>query len=190
VMFYPTENSSTEERMYRSGQLHYTNEVPIEKIPAYRKEHPEQIRLDLYLATYFYMLNITHPGLRDVRVRRALAMAIDRKTLVETVMKGVTVPAYAITPPGTLGYQPPKLFDFDPDGARRLLAEAGYPGGKGLPSLEISYNTLDVHRKIAVAIQQMWKKHLNIDVTMVNQEWKVFLDALNTMSSCCEKYQQ
>jgi oligopeptide transport system substrate-binding protein len=181
VMFYPTENSSTEERMYRSGQLHYTNEVPIEKIPAYRKEHPEQIRLDLYLATYFYMLNITHPGLRDVRVRRALAMAIDRKTLVETVMKGVTVPAYAITPPGTLGYQPPKLFDFDPDGARRLLAEAGYPGGKGLPSLEISYNTLDVHRKIAVAIQQMWKKHLNIDVTMVNQEWKVFLDARDSM---------
>jgi oligopeptide transport system substrate-binding protein len=176
IVFYPTENISTEERMFRSGQLHYTNDTPIDKIPRYKAEHPEQIRLDLYLGTYFYNLNVAKPGLKDVRVRRALALSIDRQTLVDTVQKGVNPPAYALTPPGTLGYQPPKLFDFDPETARRLLAEAGYPDGKGMPPLEILYNTHEGHRKIAVALQQMWKKYLNIDVTMVNQEWKVFLD--------------
>lgn len=180
VVFYPTENIVTEERMFRSGQLHYTNDTPVDKIPQYRDQHPEQIRLDLYLGTYFYELNVRKPGLDDPRVRRALAMTVDRQTLVDTVLKGVNVPAYAITPPGTLGYQPPKLFDFDPEGARKLLAEAGYPDGKGLPPLEILYNTHEAHRKIAVALQQMWKKYLGIDVTMVNQEWKVYLDSRRT----------
>jgi oligopeptide transport system substrate-binding protein len=175
-MFYPTENVSTEERMFRSGQLHVTNDTPIDKVPVYRDQHPEQIRLDLYLGTYCYMINVKRPGLEDVRVRKALNLAVDRQTLTETVLKGVQVPAYAMTPPGTIGYQPPKLFDFDPEGARRLLAEAGYPDGRGMPPIEVLYNTHEGHRKIAVALQQMWKKHLNIDVTMVNQEWKVFLD--------------
>lgn len=179
VVFYATENVSTEERMFRSGQLHYTNDTPVDKIPIYRDEHPEQIRLDLYLGTYYYEFNVTKPGLDDVRVRKALAMAVDRRTLVDNVLKGVNPPAYAIVPPGTLGYQPPKLFDFDPEAARKLLAEAGYPDGKGLPPLEILYNTHEAHRKIAVAIQQMWKKYLNIDVTMINQEWKVYLATRN-----------
>jgi oligopeptide transport system substrate-binding protein len=181
VMFYPTENITTEERMYRSGQLHYTNDTPVDKIPEYRKNRPDEIRLDLYLGTYFYTFNVTRPAINDVRVRRALAMTIDRKTLVDSVLKGVNVPAYTVTPPGTLGYQPPKLFEFDPEGARKLLAEAGYPDGKGMPPLEVIYNTHEGHRKIAVALQQMWKKHLNIDVTMVNQEWKVFLDTREHM---------
>jgi len=176
VMFYVTENIVTEERLFRSGQLHYTTDIPLDKIPVYRREAPELLRQDLYLSTYFYMLNVTRPGLDDARVRRALAMSVDRQTLVDTVLQGVNVPAYAMTPPGTLGYQPPTLFDFDPEAARKLLAEAGYPDGKGLPPLEVVYNTHEGHRKIAVAIQQMWKKHLNIDVTIVNQEWKVFLD--------------
>ncbi len=176
VMFYPTENISTEERMFRSGQLHRTEDVPIDKIPGWRENHRDQIRLDLYEGTYYYMINVKKPGLTDVRVRKALNMAVDRKTLVETVLKGVQVPAYAMTPPGTIGYQPPKLFDYDPEGARRLLAEAGYPDGKGMPPIEILYNTHEGHRKIAVALQQMWRRNLNIDVTMVNQEWKVFLN--------------
>lgn len=180
VVFYPTENVVTEERMFRSGQLHYTNDTPVDKVPQYRDAHPEQIRLQLYLGTYFYEFNVRKPGLDDPRVRRALAMTVDRQTLVDSVLKGVNVPAYALTPPGTLGYQPPKLFDFDPEGARKLLAEAGYPDGKGLPPLEILYNTHEGHRKIAVALQQMWKKHLGIDVTMVNQEWKVYLDSRRT----------
>src|SRR5690606_3327603 len=179
VVFYPTENITTEERMFRSGQLHRTNETPIDKIPQYQARQSGELHMDVYLGTYYYMLNVTRPGLDDVRVRRALAMAIDRRTLIDTVMRGVNVPAWTMTPPGTLGYQPPKLFEFNPEEARRLLAEAGYPDGRGMPPLEILYNTHEQHRKIAVAIQQMWKQHLNIDVRMVNQEWKVYLDSRN-----------
>jgi len=103
---------------------------------------------------------------------------VDRETLVRTVLQETAVPAYSITPPDTLGYFPPKLFDYDPEQARQLLAEAGYPNGDGWPGLEILYNTQEAHRKIAVAIQQMWKKELNIDVTLSNQEWKVYLDSV------------
>lgn len=182
VVFYPTENTTTEERMFRSGQLHRTNETPIDKIPQYLARQTGELHMDTYLGTYYYQLNITRPGLDDVRVRRALAMAIDRRTLIDTVMRGVNIPAWTMTPPGTLGYEPPKLFEFNPEEARRLLAEAGYPDGRGMPTLEILYNTHEQHRKIAVAIQQMWKQHLNIDVRMLNQEWKVYLDSRHSMN--------
>jgi oligopeptide transport system substrate-binding protein len=182
IVFYPTENTTTEERMFRSRQLHKTESMPLDKIPVYRSEHPDELRLDFYLGSYYYMLNTGLPALKDARVRRALAMSIDRDTLVNTVLQGANFPAYSVTPPGTAGYQPPKLFDFDPEAARKLLSEAGYPDGKGLPKLEILYNTNEAHRKIAVTIQQMWKTHLNIDVTMVNQEWKVYLDSRDTLN--------
>jgi oligopeptide transport system substrate-binding protein len=112
-------------------------------------------------------------------VRQALSMSLDREQLARTVMQEVVIPAYSITPPGTLGYQPPKLFDFDPEKARQLLAEAGYPNGEGWPGLDIIYNTNEAHRKIAVAVQQMWKKYLNVDITISNQEWKVYLNAVS-----------
>jgi oligopeptide transport system substrate-binding protein len=112
-------------------------------------------------------------------VRRALSYALDRDTLTRTVLQNTAIPAYSITPPDTLGYNPPTLFDYDPEKARALLAEAGYPNGEGWPGLEITYNTQEAHRKIAVAVQQMWKRELNIDITISNQEWKVYLNSVS-----------
>ncbi|MEK9996008.1 MAG: ABC transporter substrate-binding protein, partial [Halieaceae bacterium] len=82
------------------------------------------------------------------------------------------------TPPVCLGFFPQMLIAYAPELARRLLAEAGYPNGEGWPGLEILYNTNEGHRKIAVAIQQMWKRELGIDITITNQEWKVYLDSV------------
>ncbi len=182
IVFYPTENISSEERMFRVGQLHYTQTVPLDKIPVYRAMQDSPYVNVPYLGTYYYLLNTTKPPLHDVRVRQALAMAVDRERLINTVMHGSTVPAYSITPPGTLGYQPPTLFGYDVARARALLAEAGYPDGKGWPGLELTYNTSESHLKIAVALQQMWKDALNIDVTLGNQEWKVYLDSVHQMN--------
>jgi oligopeptide transport system substrate-binding protein len=80
-----------------------------------------------------------------------------------------------------MGYEPPKLFDYDPEEARRLLAEAGYPNGEGFPAFTILYNTLEQHQKIAVAIQQMWRQELGINIEIQNQEWQVYLNSQNVM---------
>ena len=178
VIFYPTENVVSEERMFRAEQLHYTQVAPLDKIPLYREMPDSPYVQAPYLGTYYYLLNTQRPPVDDVRVRKALAMSVDRDKLVRSVLQNTAVPAYSITPPDTLGYFPPKLFDYNPDEARRLLAEAGYPNGDGWPGVEILYNTQEAHRKIAVAIQQMWKSELGIDVTISNQEWKVYLDAV------------
>lgn len=177
IRFYPTENVSTEERMFRAGQLHVTGSLPTDKIPVYKLEYPHLLRLSPYLGTYFYRFNISVPQLRDKRVRQALALAVDRQSLVDNVLKGGQKPAYTFTPPDTLGYTAESPLGYHPDRARALLATAGYPGGNGFPPTEILYNTSEGHQKIAVALQQMWKKNLNIDVMLNNQDWKVYLDS-------------
>ena len=178
VVFYPTENVTTEERMFRAGQLHYSG-IPSDKIQAYSQSDDPSLRIQPYLGVYFYRLNVDKPQLSDKRVRRALGMTINRDQLVSQITKGGQIPAYTITPPGTMGYYPKSDLTFDPEAAKKLLAEAGYPNGEGFPTTEILYNTSEGHRKIAVALQQMWKKHLNIDVVLLNQEWKVYLDTVS-----------
>jgi len=177
IIFYPTENAVSEERMFRSGQLHYTNDVPTDKIPVYRNEGNPSLRVAPYLGSYFYRINTNVPHLQDKRVRRALAMAIDREQITEHILQAGQMPTYALTPPGTMGYYPKSDLTFDPEAAKQLLAEAGYPNGEGFPVTEILYNTNESHRKVAVAIQQMWNKYLNIEIKLLNQEWKVYLDS-------------
>ncbi|GAB5450781.1 MAG: peptide ABC transporter substrate-binding protein [Halioglobus sp.] len=181
VVYYPTENTSTEERMFRVGQLHYTQTVPLDKMPVYRERGDSRYINSPYLGTYYYLLNTGVAPLNDKRVRWALSLAADRQKLMDSVMYGVNVPAFSITPPNTLGYYPPKLYDHDVERARQLLAEAGFPNGEGWPGVDLVYNTHEAHRKIAVALQQMWKDALNIEVTLSNQEWKVYLNSVDNM---------
>ncbi len=176
IHFHPVENQDTEERMFRTGQLDMTSELPLAKIDVYRRESPELLRIDPYLGLYFYRFNVTRPPLNDPRVRRALAVAIDRESLVKNVVRGGQQPAYGVSYPGTSGYTPVARLTGTVEDARRLLAEAGFPGGRGFPRLELLYNTSQNHRLIAEAIQQMWRRHLGIEITMRNEEWKVYLD--------------
>ena len=182
IRFLPIESAETEERLFRNGQLHLTYMVPLHKIDLYKNEHPENIRLDPYLGNYFYRVNVTQEGpLSDKRVRRALALSIDRKTLAENVLKGGQTPAHFFVPPGINGYKSEEFLSYDPTEARRLLAEAGYPDGEGFPTYEILYNTRDDHKTIAESIQQMWKQILGINIQIINQEWKVYLDAQSNL---------
>jgi oligopeptide transport system substrate-binding protein len=182
IHFYPVQQFTTEERMFRAGQLHIINELPIQKIATYRRENSESLRSFPMFSTYFYLLNVTRPPLNDVRVRKALAYSIDRESLTENVTKGGEPPAYNLTPPNTNGYTAQAKMPFDIALARELLAQAGYPGGKGFPELTIIYNTTENHQKIAETLQYMWKQALNIDVTLQNQDWKVFLANQRTMN--------
>ncbi len=176
IVFYPYEVGPNEERLYRAGQLHYTSETSIDRLPWYYENKPHHVSIAPYAGTYIYRINNKKPHLKDKRVRQALAMSIDRETLIRTVLNGLFTPAYSIVPPGLLGYQPPQVFAYDPSAARNLLAQAGYPNGKGLPEIELQYNSSEQHRKIAIAIQQMWNKELGIKVRLQNKDWKVYLD--------------
>lgn len=178
IDFYPIQQAATEERMYRAGQLHIVNVLPIEKEAAYRAANDPAFRSFPVFSTYYYRLNTTRPPLNDVRVRKALAAAIDRTQLTQKVLKGGQIPAYNFTPPNSAGYVPEAKLTEDVQFARKLLAEAGYPDGKGFPAITILYNTLEQHQTIAVVIQQMWKEALNIDVTIRNEDWKVFLASM------------
>lgn len=177
IRFFPIENVTTEETAFRNGQLHVTNSLKSDKIPWYRDNRPDILHIGPYLGTYFYRLNVTRGPLGDARVRLALNLALDRQLIVDTVTLGGQRPAFGYTPDGMRGYSPPQPLSYDPERARALLAEAGFPGGKGFPTFSILFNTLEDHRKIAEAVQQMWRRHLGINVTLTNQEWKVYIDS-------------
>jgi oligopeptide transport system substrate-binding protein len=162
--------------------LHKTDQVSLDKVPYYRRVHPELIRIDPYEGVYFYRINISRKVLDNPKVRLALNLAIDRDAIVKNILREDQKPATGFTPPGMGDYTPLNKITYDPERARQLLAEAGYPKGKGFPKFTIHFNTLESHRAIAEAIQQMWKEELGIDVTLENQEWKVYLDTQNSMN--------
>ena len=179
VTFFPIEDQQAEVRAFRSGQVHVTHTptMAIEKIGYYQENEPEVLDIVQTYSSYYYELNTTKPPFDDARVRRALAMAIDRDLLVGSVSKGGQSPGYTLVPPDPQGYTAKFHFGYDIEKAKALLAEAGYPNGEGFPETSILYNSQDDHRKIALAIQQMWKSSLNIDVGLNNQEWKVYLNS-------------
>jgi oligopeptide transport system substrate-binding protein len=176
VVFHPVEKATAEEKMFRVGQLHHTQLVPLSKIPGYRKYPDSPYRQAPFQGSYYLMFNVERAPVDDLRVRQALALAIDREALVNKVLQGTELGHNALIPAGTPGYTSPDILGHDPDRARALLAEAGFPNGKGWPGIEYLFNTSENHRQIAVTLQQMWKEELNIDVSLVNLEWKVFLD--------------
>ena len=182
IHFLPVENQDTEERMFRTGQLDMTNELPLAKTDVYKKANPDALRIDPYLGVYFYRINNTQPPLNDKRVRRALALAIDRDSLVKNVVRGGQAPAYGLTYPGTAGYAPAAKLNGTVEDAKRLLAEAGYPNGQGFPKVDLLYNTSQNHRVIAEAIQQMWRRNLGIEIGLRNEEWKVYLDSQDNLA--------
>ncbi|MEZ4818459.1 MAG: peptide ABC transporter substrate-binding protein [Bdellovibrionota bacterium] len=135
---------------------------------------------DPYLGIYYYLVNHKVPGLDNVKVRKALSLAIDRQSLATNVLGDSFFPYGGIVPDGLAGYKSYQQELFNPEKARQLLAEAGYPNGEGFPNFQFLYDTKEIHRTVIQAVQQMWKKELNIDVELVNTEWKVYLHRMQT----------
>ncbi len=181
IWFLPFEQFS-EERAFRDGLIHITYVTPPNLIEKYSKEKPDLIRREPYFGTYFYRFNTEREPLNDWRVRAALAYCVDQRAIVENITMGGQTPAFAFTPPSEGGYEPPRRMGFDPERARELLAEAGYPDGAGFPRLDLLINTSEAHRAVAEAVQDMWKRELGIDsISIDNQEWKVFQETVYNM---------
>ncbi len=177
IHFHPIDVADTEEKMFRTGQLHITHEIPRVKIATYQRDNPAQLSLEPYCGIYYYRFNTAKKPFDDVRVRRALALSIDRETIVKFITRGGEIPAYNFVPPNVSGFVSENRLAANIAEARRLLAEAGYTDGKGIPKIELLYNTDTKHRGIAEALQQMWKKNLGITISLTNQEWKVYIAA-------------
>jgi oligopeptide transport system substrate-binding protein len=174
VVAYAIDAGQVSANLYRTGETDVmtANELPTEYIPAVRGKR--DFRYGTQLATYYYQVNVTRGPLADKRVRQALSFAIDRRAIAEA-LQSRPVPATGIVPPGLVGYTPAVGHRFDPARAARLLRDAGYPGGRGLPTITLLYNTTEGHKLIAAAVQESWRRHLGLDVRLENREWKTFL---------------
>lgn len=173
-------NKETEDWIrYESGQQHWVRSfVPTSKMTALMREKRPDFLIDPYLCYYYYDFRTDKPPFDDVRMRRAINMAIDKERLVRHVTRGMQRPADGPVPGifrKTMGYPKPRGDRFDPAQARALLSEAGYPKGVGLPKITLIYNTLDAHRDIAVFVQSSVKEHLGIELEIENLEWKTLL---------------
>jgi len=181
VYYYPIEEHSAELQRYRAGELDFTQSVPNSQYDWIRANLGDELHVTPYLSTYLFVLDLSEPPFDDARVRQALAMAVDRQTLVEKVLGGGQQGAWGLVPPGVDNYTPAEYDwkDWPQEQrlaeARRLYREAGYSADNPLEA-RILYNTSDNHRKIAVAVQEMIRSALGADITVVNQEFKVMLE--------------
>lgn len=171
----PVENATTALNLYLTGGADWLpGNYPGDLVEALRE------RPDFYsgpgMIVYYYRINTRRPPLDDPRVRRAINLAIDRDLIVREVTRLGQVPAAHIVPPGMPGYEPPpSAIRYDPARARRLLAEAGHPGGRGVRELGILYNTQEGHKKIAEVVADQLRRNLGLDVRAYNQEWQSYL---------------
>jgi oligopeptide transport system substrate-binding protein len=134
-----------------------------------------------FLGNYFLRFNTTRKPFDDPRVRLAFSLVIDKQRITEKITRAGEIPAQSLVPPGTAGYDPPPGMTRDPDLARRLLAEAGYPSGAGFPLISYLYSEGELNEAIAVELQSMFKRELGVDVSPQRQEWKVYLRSMSSL---------
>src|SRR5450830_1268168 len=183
ITYLMVEDSSTALSMYQSGQLDSAASVPSSELS--KLVASGDVKILPSLATYLYMFNTTKKPFNDVRVRKALTLAINRGQITKSITKGGQTPALGMVPNGIPDVLPGSDFrtvggsyfkDNDIATAKALLAQAGYPNGKGFPAFTLLFNTSNLNKSIAEAVQQMWKKNLGITCTLRSEEWGVYLD--------------
>jgi oligopeptide transport system substrate-binding protein len=181
VKILPIDDNNTALAMYEKGDCDWLRTLPVEQVDAW-KSKPET-HITPFLTVYFYRFNVTKAPFDNADVRKAFDQAVDKESIVKNVTKAGQVAAKAFVPPGTPGYKgvEDQGLAYDPAAAKALLAKAGYPDGKGFPTVQLLYNTSESHKAIAEAIQQMWKTNLGVNVELVNQEWKVYLTSQSNL---------
>ena len=177
-----TENLTTALNLFLTGEAEWLphGTYPQELAQDLRK------RPDFYLgpalSIYYYRINCTRKPFTDVRVRKALNLAIDREQITRDVLGLGQIPARTFVPPGIHGYSAPETgISYDVATARKLLADAGFPDGKAFPKFGILYNTMEGHKKIAEVVADQLRRNLNIDVSAYNQEWQSYQESTHTL---------
>ncbi|UCF99529.1 MAG: peptide ABC transporter substrate-binding protein [Spirochaetaceae bacterium] len=178
IIYFPSEDDIVRLNMYLAGEADWLKGgVPPGQLQSMKVRHDFQTTPEL--ATIFYDFNHSIAPLNDVRVRKALAMAFDKQRFIEHVAQGVHTPTDTMVPP-MKGYEPVRGNHYEVESARKLLAEAGFPGGKDFPKLTILYSTSKIIQVIAEYVQQQWQQNINIEVQIENAEWKTVLARAST----------
>jgi len=187
VRYHVIQQPDVELSRYRAGELDVTSTVPTDAFDAVREQFADELRVAPKLSVYFYGINLNQPELGGKpKLREALSMAIDREKLVAEVTGRGELPAFSFVPPGVDQYEAPELTFADMPAderrarARRLYEEAGYGPDNPL-RIELRYNTSDTHRRIAVAVQQMWRDVLGFEVELINEEFRVLIANMRAM---------
>lgn len=167
------EDRTTAVNLYLTGKADWVTVPPpvVLKAMLDKDPPPNDVKPAAQLTTYYYMVNTTRKPVNDVRVRKALALSLDREEITRAATAAGEVPAFSLVPPAMPGYKGQPFPPRNPELARQLLAEAGYPGGRGFPKLEIHYNTEQGHQAIAELARKQWQRELGINVTLRNEEW-------------------
>jgi oligopeptide transport system substrate-binding protein len=175
---------------FRIGDLDFVESIPVDEVPTLLASG--ELKVVDYLGTYYVSYNNQKAPFNDARVRKAFSLTIDRNYIVNQITQAGETPAGAFVPLGVADAAgvgsvfrrtggdyyslAPDDYRRNVEEAKQLLAEAGYPGGRGFPVLEYLYNTNDAHRAIGEALQNIWGTELGVTVTLGNQDWAVFLD--------------
>ena len=173
ITFLPIEDALTAYNKFKAGEIDWAHGVPLELIDEIKLRPDYQVAPQV--ATYYYIFNVTRAPFDNVLVRKAFAMALNMQDVVDKVTKGGQLATTSMVPTME-GYTPAPGNGYNVEEARKLLAEAGYPDGKGFPKVTLLYNTSEGHKKIAEWAQENWKKNLGIEIALTNQEWGTFLD--------------
>ncbi len=178
IQFLHFDDGDSEERAYRAGQLDATMAVPAAKVDTYARERPAELHRAPMIETRYLAFNTRRAPLSDVRVRRALALAIDREQIAARVLRGQQTAAARLIPAALdAGPAPAAAHRHDPAAARALLGEAGFPGGKNFPRLEVSAWSKSQVATLE-AIQAMWRNALGLEIAIVTRDAGVHLSAL------------
>ncbi|RLQ96857.1 peptide ABC transporter substrate-binding protein [Falsibacillus albus] len=174
-------DANTYYQMYKTNQLDLIQTLPSDVVA--QEKSNKEFKITPYFGTYMFMLNIDKPPFTNEKIRKAFAMAIDRKAITKNITQSGETPAYAFVPPGVdtpdgdFRKQGGDYIKEDPAEAKKLLEEGmAEEGWSKLPDVTLMYNTSDNHKKIAEAIQEMIKKNLGVKISVANQEWKTYLD--------------
>ncbi|RVV97598.1 peptide ABC transporter substrate-binding protein [Mesobaculum littorinae] len=180
---------------YLAGELDRVD-IPAGQYPRLAEEYPDQAVSTPYNCSYIYMLNVGEKGpeaLKDARVRKALAYAIDRDIIVERILQGGQKPAYNWTHWAIADFERPEVEWADEmdqaqriEKAKELLEEAGY-GPDNPVNLSLQYNTSEDHKKIAIAASQMLKQ-IGVNITLDNYEWKIHTDRMQNQDFDMARY--
>lgn len=193
IKFVLLEDDAAQLAAYQNNELSFIDSMPTEEIQAWTSK-PDYHKIPRLGTTYTYMSTITKP-FDNVKVRQAFSLAVDREYLATKAVKPALNPLTGFVPSGVSDADASQEFrkvggdffatsaaDYEKNvaKAKQLLAEAGYPDGKGFPAVEYLYNEGGNNKAIAEGLQNMWKTALNVNVTLTAQEWKVLIKTRNS----------